>query len=166
MIGIVVLSGHPRSRSRTSALARGLGRALAADRAGAMVTVVEVGSLGAGLLTPGDRSTAAALSAVQDADLLVVATPSCNGTFSGVLKIFLDRLPVNALAGTYTIPVVTASLQPRAEGAEAALRRLLGELGAEVADFGLTTVENDPTDVAVLAGCYVAELRPAHVQTL
>lgn len=166
MSHIVVLSGHPLPRSRTSALARSLSQALTADRPGSTSTTIEIGALGTGLLTPDDEPTAAALSAVQDADLLVVATPAFSGTFTGLLKIFLDRLPANALAGTYAVPVVTASLQSRAELAEAALRRLLGELGAEVADFGLTTVENDPTDVAVLAGCYVAELRPAHVQTL
>lgn len=166
MVDIVVLSGHPRPQSRTSALARSVGHALAIDRSASTPMLIEVGALGAGLLTEGDEATAAALAVVQGAGVLVVATPTCTGTFSGVLKIFLERLPLNALAGTYAIPVVTASLQPRAELAEAALRRLLGELGAEVADFGLATVDSDATDTAVVAGRYVADLRPVHVQAL
>jgi FMN reductase len=166
MADIVVLSGDPRVRSRTSALARSLGHALAADRSASPSTFVALGALGAGLLTDGDAPTAAALAAVQGADVLVVATPACTGTFSGILKVFLERLPANALAGTYAIPVVTASLQSRAELAEGALRRLLGELGAEVADFGLAAAENEVTDPVVIAARYVDELRPAHVRAL
>ncbi|HEX8345374.1 MAG TPA: NAD(P)H-dependent oxidoreductase [Actinoplanes sp.] len=166
MVDIVVLSGHPRPQSRTSALARGVGHALAVDRSAPLPVCIEVGALGAGLLIEEDEATTAALALVEGTDVLVVATPAYTGTFSGVLKIFLERLPVNALAGTYAIPVVTASLQPRAELAEAALRRLLAELGAEVADFGLATVDSDATDTAVVAGRYVAELRPVHVLAL
>jgi FMN reductase len=166
MSAVVVLSGHPRPRSRTSVLARTLGAALAADRHDPPPAYVEAGELGAGLLIPGDEPTARALAVVQDADLLVVATPAYTGTFSGVLKVLFERLPVNALAGAYAIPVVTASLQPQAELAEAALRRLLGELGAEVAGFGLTAIESDLADIPALAHRYVAESRLTYVQGL
>jgi FMN reductase len=166
MSDIVVLSGHPRPRSRTSALARSLGSALADDRHGPPPAFVDAGELGPGLLIPDDEPTLTALSVVQDADLLVVATPASTGTFSGVLKVLFERLPANALAGAYAIPVVTASLQPQAERAEAALRRLLGELGAEVAGFGLTATENDLADISGLAHRYVAELRLTYVQRI
>jgi FMN reductase len=163
---IVVLSGSPRPRSRTLAVAAGLGHAIAERRGAGVPEIVDVGALGAGLLTPGHEATEAALAAVQDAELLVVATPTYNGTFSGVLKVLLDRLPANALAGTYAVPVVIAGLQPQAELAEAALRRLLGELGADVADFGLTAVDTELVDTGALVDRYVAELRLAHFQDL
>jgi FMN reductase len=163
MSEIVVLSGHPRPRSRTSELAVGLGQAIAGRLGDATPTIVEAGELGAGLLTNGHQPTDAALAAVQDADLLVVATPARNGTFTGILKVLFDRLPANALAGTYAVPVVTAELQPRAELAEAALRRLLRELGADVADFGLTAVDTELADIRTLAERYVTALRLTYV---
>src|SRR5687768_15109202 len=73
MSQIVVVSGNPRAGSRTSVLAIAVGRALAD---GPAPVVVEVGDLGAGLLTPGDEATAAALGAVRAAEVLVIATPT------------------------------------------------------------------------------------------
>jgi putative transposase len=70
------------------------------------------------------------------------------GALGAGLLIEDDESTTAALAlveGTYAIPVVTASLQPRAELAEAAPRRLPAELGAEVADFGLATVDSEVT---------------------
>jgi FMN reductase len=171
MSEIVVLSGDPRPRSQTLALASGLGQAVAARRGNGPPGIVDVGELGAGLLTPGHEATDAALTAVQDAELLVVATPTVNGIFTGVLKVLLDRLPPNALAGIYAVPVVIADLQPQAELAEASLRRLLGALGADVADFGLAVVGSElagagPAQTRTLVEGYVAELRVACVQRL
>jgi FMN reductase len=144
-----------------------LGYAVATRRWDRAPAIVDVGELGVGLLMPGDEPTDAALAAVQDAELLVVATPTVNGLFTGVLKVLLDRLPPNALAGIFAVPVVIAELQPQAELAEASLRRLLGELGADVADFGLTAVGSElGGSVAALAERYVAELRLAPVQHL
>src|SRR5437763_14366475 len=68
MTQIVVVSGNPRPGSRTSVLATAVGEALSDDPP----TVLEVGGLGAGLLTPGDPATAAAVTALREADLLVI----------------------------------------------------------------------------------------------
>jgi FMN reductase len=172
MSRIVVLSGNPRSGSRTSTLAIAVGTALAdaqgadgreadareADARGAddrAPAVVEVGDLGPGLLTPGDEATVAAVATVRAADVLVVATPTYKGSYTGVLKVLLDLLPAQALAGKRAVPVVTAGVAPQAAAAEALLRQLLTELGAEVA-AGLPVVEADLADSAALAAKYAA----------
>ena len=157
MTKIVVLSGNPRPGSRTSALAIAVGTALA-DRFGAPVETVEVGDLGAGLLTPGDPGTDAAVTALTGADLLVVATPTYKGSYTGVLKVLLDRLPAQALAGKLAVPVVTAGVALQAAAAEALLRQLLTELGAEVAQPGLPVVEADLAETAAIAEKYASEL--------
>ncbi|MEU8611020.1 NAD(P)H-dependent oxidoreductase [Actinoplanes sp. NPDC048791] len=150
MSGIVVVSGNPRPGSRTSVLASAVGEAL-----GGAATVVEVGALGAGLLTPGDTATAAAVTAVREADLLVVATPTYKGSYTGVLKVLLDQLPANALAGKRAVPVVTAGVAPQAAAAAALLAQLLAELGAEVAP-ALPVVEADLPESAAIAEKYAA----------
>jgi len=150
MSGIVVVSGNPRAGSRTSVLASAVGEAL-----GGAATVVEVGALGTGLLTPGDAATAAAVAAIREADVLVVATPTYKGSYTGVLKVLLDQLPANALAGKRAVPVVTAGVAPQAAAAASLLVQLLGELGAEVAT-PLPVVEADLPESAAIAEKYAA----------
>ena len=150
MSGIVVVSGNPRPGSRTSTLAVAVGTAL-----GGAASVVEVGALGTGLLTPGDSATAAAVTAIREADLLVVATPTYKGSYTGVLKVLLDQLPANALAGKRSVPVVTAGVAPQAEAAAALLTQLLGELGADVAP-AVAVVEADLPEAQAIAEKYAA----------
>ena len=153
MTQIVVVSGNPRPASRTSALAIAVGEALAAPgRPG----VIEVGALGPGLLTPGDSATATALDDIRSAGLLVVATPTYKGSYTGVLKVLLDRLAPGALAGKRAVPVVTAGIAPQAVAAEALLRQLLIELGAEVLP-GLPVIEADLPASEQLAATYAQD---------
>ncbi|GAA0555469.1 hypothetical protein GCM10010172_42770 [Paractinoplanes ferrugineus] len=153
MSRIVVVSGNPRPGSRTSVLAIAVGEALAGKSGGFPPTVIEIGELGPGLLTPGDEATAAAVTALREAELLVVATPTYKGSYTGVLKVLLDQLPAQALAGKTAVPVVTAGVAPQAAAAEALLRQLLTELGAEVA-AGLPVVEADLSETKAIAAAY------------
>jgi len=160
MSRVVVVSGNPRPGSRTSTLAVAVGVALAGDSA---VRVIEVGELGAGLLTPGDEPTAEAVSLLRAAEVLVVATPTYKGSYTGVLKVLLDQLPAQALAGKRAVPVVTAGVAPQAAAAEALLRQLLTELGAEVAP-GLPVVEADLPDSKSIAEAYTHSKTTASLQ--
>lgn len=155
---VVVISGHPRLGSRTSALALAVGQVVAERLGRALPVIVDVAALGPGLLTPGDGATGAALAEVQDATMLIVATPTCKGSYAGALKVLLDQLPANALAGVVAVPVVTAGIQPQADVSEALLARLLSELGADVVDFGLTAIDSELTDIDGLAGQYATAI--------
>jgi FMN reductase len=154
MTDIVVICGHPQPGSRTLRLARALGERFAGSRELSTLAVVDVAELGSALLVPGDSATGEALLDVQDATLLIVATPTYRGAYTGALKVFFDQLPPNALAGVVAVPVVTALLQAQADAAEAILARLLRELGAEVVDFGLTAIEEELTDPTAIANEY------------
>ena len=163
MTEIVVVSGNPRPASRTSVLARAVGTALApapaSSGAGAPAqapTLIEVGSLGPGLLTPGDPATAEALERIRSASVLVVATPTYKGSYTGVLKVLFDQLPSQALAGKRAVPVVTAGIAPQAAAAEALLRQLLTELGAEVLP-GLPVTEADLPESEAIAAAYAQD---------
>ncbi|MEU4688278.1 NAD(P)H-dependent oxidoreductase [Actinoplanes sp. NPDC023714] len=158
MTAIVVISGNPRPGSRTSTLATAAGEAIAKEIGAPPPEVVEVGSLGAGLLTPGDDATKAALAAITGANLLVVATPTYKGSYTGVLKVLLDQLPARALAGKLAVPVVTAGVAPQAIAAEALLRQLLVELGAITVRPGLPVVEADLAEPGAIAEKYAAAL--------
>jgi len=150
MSGIVVVSGNPRTGSRTATLAAAVGQAL-----GGAAATIEVGELGPGLLTPGDEATAAAVTLLREAEVLVVATPTYKGSYTGVLKVLLDQLPSNALAGKRAVPVVTAGIAPQASAAAALLAQLLTELGATVAP-ALSVVEADLPESEAIAEKYAS----------
>ncbi|GIM89647.1 NADPH-dependent FMN reductase [Paractinoplanes toevensis] len=158
MTDVVVVCGHPQPESRTLRLATALGERIAKSRGDATFVTVDVSALGPGLMTPDDGATGEALMEVQDATLLIVATPTYRGTYSGALKVLLDQLPANALAGVLAVPVVTADIQPQANNAEAFLARLLRELGADVVDFGLTAIGPELADPVAVADQYTAAL--------
>ena len=142
----LVLSGNPRPGSRTLTLAVAVGEALSDTPP----SVIDVGELGAGLLTPGDPATAAAVQALHDATLLVVATPTYKGSYTGILKVLLDQLPANALAGKEAVPVITAGVQPQADAAAGHLVSLLTELGATVRP-PVTATEPELADIPAVA---------------
>jgi FMN reductase len=156
MTQIVVVSGNPRPGSRTLTLATAVGGAIASQAGAAAPAVVDVGALGPGLLTPGDAATAEAVAALKEADILVVATPTYKGSYTGILKVLLDQLPANALAGRRAVPVVTAGVVPQAAAAEQLLRQLLTELGADVVDPGLPVVEAELPESAAVAEKFAA----------
>jgi FMN reductase len=158
MPDVVVVSGDPQARSATLSLARAVGERIAHRHGTAAPVTVDVAELGPGLVDASDGPTGAALLEVQDATLLVVATPARLGSYSGVLKVLLDHLPPNALAGVVAVPVVTADRPAHAETAEAFLARLLRELGADVVDFGLTATGSELTDPDDLADQYATAL--------
>jgi FMN reductase len=154
MSTIVVVSGNPRPGSRTLVLATAVGTAIAHAQGAAEPPVIDAGALGAGLLTPGDPDTAGALALIRAAEVLVVATPTYKGSYTGVLKVLLDQLPAAALAGKRSVPVVTAGIAPQAAAAGALLRQLLAEVGAEVGDE-LTVTEAELGESAAVAEKYV-----------
>ncbi|GLY05680.1 MULTISPECIES: NAD(P)H-dependent oxidoreductase [Actinoplanes] len=158
MTGIVVVSGNPRAGSRTSALAVAVGEAIAGRLGSPRPEVVEAGDLGPGLLVADDAATGAAVGALTSAHLLVIATPTYKGSYTGVLKVLLDRLPANALAGKLAVPVVTAGAAAQATAAEALLRQLLIELGAIAVRPGLPVVEADLAETPAIAAKYAAAL--------
>ncbi|WP_433303789.1 NADPH-dependent FMN reductase [Actinoplanes sp. CA-030573] len=155
---LVVVCGHPRPASRTLRLATAVGERIAKSRGDETFVTIDVAELGAGLLKPDDGATGEALLDVQDAAMLVVATPTYRGSYSGALKVLLDQLPPNALAGVVAVPVVTAETQPQADHAEAFLARLLRELGADVVDFGLTAIGPELADPDGVAEQYTTAI--------
>jgi FMN reductase len=71
-------------------------------------------------------------SEVASADIVVVASPTYKGAYTGMLKAFLDRYPHRGLAGVLAIPVMTGSDLLHGMTPDVVLRPLLVELGASV----------------------------------
>ncbi len=164
--GIVTVVGNPRAGSRTLtaavALAGALQQTLAA-RAGAGEPlapgpVFDLAELAPGLLAPWSLSTAAAqaAAAVRSARLVVLATPTYKGSYSGILKLLLDVIPAGGLDGVVVQPLTVAGGAEHRTLADAALRPVLAELGASVPVPALLLQESDLPAVERVAAEHAA----------
>jgi FMN reductase len=161
MSGIVVLSGDPYPDSRTARLATGVGTSTAQLIGARPPEVIDLADYNHRLLVPGAEEVDRAIDNVRDADLLVVGTPTYNGTFSGVLKVFLDRFPTDGLAGRPALSVVVSATPGRAEVAEGHLHALLAEMGATTPGPGLAVAEDQLVQPDVLISGYLDRVRGA-----
>jgi len=131
MARILILTGSPSLRSRTSALALHVGDELALD--GHSVEVIHLRGLPAAALLSADTADpeiAAAVRAVIAADAVVVATPIYKASYSGLLKVFLDLLPQRALDGKVVLPLATGGTVAHLLAIDYGLRPVLVSLGA------------------------------------
>ncbi|HEY0259073.1 MAG TPA: NAD(P)H-dependent oxidoreductase [Lacisediminihabitans sp.] len=130
--------GNPRTGSRTRDAAERLAAAL-----GAEATVVEVAELGAGLLGFGDPIVAEAVAVVQRADVVIAASPTYKGTYTGLLKLFLDQFATaTGLGGVVGIPLMLGAGPGHALAPEWALKPVLVELGAVCPAQGLYQLDS------------------------
>ena len=129
-IASVGISGSPSPASRSRAL---LGAALAAlERRGIATREVDLAALPAEALLgrSTDEQVTDALAAVRRARILVVSTPVYRATYSGLLKVFFDLLPQDALAGKVAIAIATGGHAGHLLAIDTGLRPLLASVGA------------------------------------
>jgi FMN reductase len=131
-MSVLLIAGSPSERSRTAALLRAVGERLSLR--GAQVSELRVRDLSPQALLLADFSHPSVLQAtaqVAAADVLVVATPVYKAAYSGVLKVFLDVLPQDALKGKTVLPLATGGSPHHMLALDYALRPVLQSLGAK-----------------------------------
>jgi len=141
----VVVAGNPKLRSRTLDAASRLATALNFDD----VATVDVITLGEGLFSWGDQKVNDAKQLVADAQFAVFASPTFKGTYSGLLKLFLDHFDTTSgLYGVVAVPLMIGASPSHALAPELTLKPVLVELGATCPTPALyqleSTYECDP----------------------
>jgi len=135
---VVGLSGSPKPVSRSRAL---LELTLAAlERQGAGPSrLIDLAALPTDALLGrrDDRDVTEAIQAVQDAGIVVVSTPIYRATYSGLLKVFFDLLPQDALARKVAIAIATGGGPGHLLAVDHGLRPLLASVGALVVATGV-----------------------------
>ena len=130
---VSVVVGNPKPASRTLTAALHVTRRIAGDDASeADLHVLDLATLGPSLLDRKDLAVTAHVDRVVSADLVVVACPTYKGSFTGLLKLFLDLLPHRGLEGAVSVPVMLGASPAHGLAVETALRPVLVELGATV----------------------------------
>ena len=127
---IVALSGSPSAHSRSTALLRHV-----LDRFDDSVprTEIVLRDLPAAALVRADFDDPAIRRAREQlaaARLVIVATPIYKAAYSGLLKIFLDLLPSDALRGKTVLALATGGSAAHMLALDYALKPVLGALGA------------------------------------
>jgi FMN reductase len=146
---VVAVVGNPRPGSRTAALATILVQSIA-EGAGLQAPVVLdlaelTEQLGPPLGSDAAERWAEPLRVLLAARLVVVATPTYKGSYTGLLKSFLDHVGGGALHGITAVPVTTVGGAAHTLAADLHLRPLLIELGAST-PTGALVVGHDQLD--------------------
>ncbi len=132
MLDVVAISGSPSTASKSRRLGEyALARFAAA---GASVGIVDLCELPADALLGRARpqELVDALQRVDAANVIVASTPVYRAAYSGLLKVFFDLLPQEALAGKVALPIVTGASHGHQLAVDHALRPLLASVGALV----------------------------------
>jgi FMN reductase len=150
-----VIVGNPKPGSRTLAAARHLARGLTP---GEPDLVVDLATLGPALLDWDDPTVAGLVGDVARSDLLIVASPTYKATYSGLLKLFLDRLPAGGLRGV-AVPLMLGAGPTHALAPQVSLAPLLSHLGAVVTE-GLYVLDQQYDEAAAYED-WLTRTRPA-----
>jgi FMN reductase len=157
-----VVVGNPKSRSRTYEAAVHLATTLAGREPD---LVVDLADLGPRLLEADDAAVSEALAEVPQHDLLIVASPTYKATYTGLLKVFLDRLPAGGLTGVTAVPLMLGGHWAHGLAPELSLKPVLVELGATAPTKGLFLLDSEFTSGKAL-DTWLAAARPQLDRTL
>ena len=143
---IVGLNGSLSTTSRTRMVVQTAVERIAAATTGSshIIDVADLAGLG-GLRSRATASPAVenALSAVETADLLVVGTPVYKGSYTGVLKHFIDFVEYRALIGLPVGLIASGGSERHALVVEYQLRPLFGFFQAKTLATGLFLSDRD-----------------------
>lgn len=155
---VVVLVGNPRAGSRTAKLAAAVAERL---RPAEDLLVLELSEIVGVSFGPepayGALRGPDPFETVRSARLLIVATPAHKGSYTGLLKVFLDQFGHRELAGVSAVPVAVAASPSHAEATASALSDVLVELGAQVA-APLAVAESRLDDTTAIAAQWAEEI--------
>lgn len=158
-LSTAIVVGNPKPRSRTFEAARLVIRQLTGAEPDISVDLVD---FGAELLDWSSPSVASSIASIEGTDLVVFASPTYKGTYTGLLKLYLDRVRGGSLARVTAIPLMLGADWRHSLAPEVFLKPVLAELGASSPTRGLFLLDADVTDsTTLLSWLQVARLQLA-----
>jgi FMN reductase len=153
---VAVVCGNPKPKSRTLEAALFVAQRLSDHAPEVVLDLVDIGPH---LLGWGDPVATDAVQQVAACDLGVFASPTYKGTYTGLLKLFLDQVPTDGLNGQVAFPVMLGAAMGHAMAPDVFLKPVLVELGAVCPARGLYLLETDYTSEAIIDP-WVARAKP------
>ncbi len=152
---VAVVVGNPKPASRTLDAALHVAREL---RGAEPDLVVDLGTLGPAVLDWQDPDVASLVEQVGSADLVVVASPTYKATYTGLLKVFLDRFAGGTGLRGVVVPLMLGAGPGHSLAPELSLRPVLAELGGTTVR-GHYVLEDQYDDPAAYAD-WLGAVRP------
>jgi FMN reductase len=122
-----VIVGNPKAGSRTLEAALRVARGLSG---GDPDLVVDLAEIDAELLGWGTAHVKELVAGLPSYDLVVVASPTYKAAYTGLLKLFLDKVPGGTgLQDVVVVPLMLGGAPVHALAPELTLRPVLSELG-------------------------------------
>jgi FMN reductase len=142
-----IVVGNPKARSKTYDAAN-----LVIDKltGSAADQTFDLADFGPGLLDWGSTEVAAAVAAITATDLVVFASPTYKATYTGLLKLFLDRFGGGSLTRTTAVPLMLGGHWRHSLAADVLLKPVLVEIGATCPTRGLFLLDSDYSESAEL----------------
>jgi FMN reductase len=131
MSRVVLISASPSENSKTEALLEFIAQRL--GQYGHRTEFIKLRHLPASPLLAGDTSDeliASARATVAASDAAVVGSPVFKATYTGLLKVFIDLLPMDAFLGKPVLPLLTGGSTAHVLALDYGLKPLLATLGA------------------------------------
>ena len=135
-----VVVGNPRPGSRTLAAAA---RVVEELTGAAPDLVVDLGAVGPALLDWSSTEVSELVDQVGASDLVVVASPTYKATYTGLLKLFLDRFAGGTGLRGVAVPLMLGGSPAHSLAPEVHLRPLLSELGASLPTRALYVLDHE-----------------------
>jgi FMN reductase len=138
-VSVVTVVGNPKPRSRTFEAA-----SLVAERLTGKPpnTEIDLADLGAGLLDWSSAEVTAAADVVRAADLVVFASPTYKATYTGLIKLFLERFGAGELAGVTGVPVMLGGSWKHSLAPDLLFKPVLIEIGVTCPTAGLYLLDS------------------------
>ena len=133
-----VIVGNPKAKSRTLEAGVLVAKKLTGAEPDHVLDLVEFGPA---LLEWGNAKLNAAIETVRGCNILVVASPTFKATYTGLLKLFLDQIPSDGLAGITAFPVMLGAGPAHLLAPDLLLKPVLVELGAICPTVGLYLID-------------------------
>jgi FMN reductase len=130
-MNVVLIAGSPCTPSRSSVLLEHVNwRLLNADAHCHTLALRDLPPAALLHAQADDPVLRSAIQRVQEADLVVIATPIYKAAYSGLLKVFLDLLPQDGLRGKSVLPLARGGSLAHLLAVDYALKPVLNALGA------------------------------------
>jgi FMN reductase len=139
-VTVTVVVGNPKPKSRTYHAAHLVAEKLTGQPADLSIDLTE---LGAALLDWSAPRVSELVAEVQASSLVVFASPTYKASYTGLLKLFLDRIGGGALAGVTGVPLMLGGHWQHALAPELLLKPVLVEIGATCPTRGLFLLDSD-----------------------
>jgi len=156
VLKVTVVVGNPKPKSRTAQIATCVVEHLCAADTYSLA-LIDLADRGDEIFAWPSEKMTKLNEQVAASDLVIFASPTYKGTYTGLLKAFLDSYPNLGLAGVVAIPVMTGADTRHALAPEVSLRPLLVELGAVVPTQGLYFVMDQMDEIDEVVGAWARE---------